>query len=160
MAMYPCGGVLTPVLFYFRNELKVSKSMKALLKQDAFEFTTNKAFTQVIKACKEKERSGQDGTWITDDVEEAYIQLHNKGYAQSAEVWLNNELVGGLYGIRLGNMFFGESMFSHVSNASKYAFIKYVQLLIAEGVQLIDCQVYTEHLESLGARMIKRDRIY
>jgi len=146
-----------PRFVLFPNELKVSKSMKVLLKRNAFEFTTNKAFAQVIKACKEKERNGQDGTWITDDVEKAYNKLHTLGHAHSAEVWLNNELAGGLYGIRMGNSFFGESMFSHVSNASKYAFIKYVQLLVKEGVSLIDCQVYTEHLESLGAKMIERE---
>jgi len=146
-----------PRFVLFPNELKVSKSMKVLLKRNAFEFTINKAFAQVIKACKEKERNGQDGTWITDDVEKAYNKLHTLGHAHSAEVWLNNELAGGLYGIRMGNSFFGESMFSHVSNASKYAFIKYVQLLVKEGVSLIDCQVYTEHLESLGAKMIERE---
>ncbi|GEO11329.1 leucyl/phenylalanyl-tRNA--protein transferase [Segetibacter aerophilus] len=146
-----------PRFVLFPNELKVSKSMKALLKRNAFEFTIDKAFPAVIRACKEKEREGQDGTWITDNVEAAYVHLHKRGYAQSAEVWVNGELTGGLYGVRLGNMFFGESMFSHVSNASKYAFIKYIGHLIEEGVQLIDCQVYTEHLESLGARMIERD---
>ncbi len=145
-----------PRFVLFPHELKVSKSMKVLLKREVFEFTTNKAFKQVIKACKEKEREGQDGTWITDDVERAYSELHNQGYAQSAEVWQNNKLVGGLYGVRMGNIFFGESMFSHVSNSSKYAFIKYIELLKQEGVQIIDCQVYTEHLESLGARMIDR----
>jgi len=145
-----------PRFVLFPDELKISKSMKVLLKRNAFEFTVNKAFTEVIKACKEKQRYGQPGTWITDDVEAAYIQLHKSGYAHSAEVWVNDELAGGLYGIRMGNIFFGESMFSHVSNASKYAFIKYVHMLKKEGVQLIDCQVYTEHLESLGARMIER----
>ena len=130
--------------------------MKVLLKRKAFEFTINKAFPQVIKACKEKEREGQDGTWITDEVEVAFNELYKRGYAHSAEVWVENKLAGGLYGVRLGNLFFGESMFSQVSNASKYAFINYVQQLVKEGVQLIDCQVYTEHLESLGARMIKR----
>lgn len=146
-----------PRFVLYPNELKVSKSMKVLLKRKAFDFTVNKAFPLVIKACKEKERTDQDGTWITDDVKAAYIELHNLGYAHSAEVWLNDELAGGLYGIRMGNMFFGESMFSYVSNASKYAFIKYVDMLKKEGVQLIDCQVYTEHLESLGARMIDRE---
>jgi leucyl/phenylalanyl-tRNA--protein transferase len=145
-----------PRFVLFPEELKVSKSMKVLLKRNAFEFTIDKAFSEVIKACKEKEREGQNGTWITDDVEASYIQLHREGFAHSAEVWVNNTLVGGLYGVRLNNVFFGESMFSHVSNASKYAFIKYVGQLRQEGVQLIDCQVYTEHLESLGARMIKR----
>ena len=146
-----------PRFVLFPDELRVSKSMKVLLKREIFEFTINKAFSQVIKACKEKERTDQNGTWITDDVEDAYNQLHNHGYAHSAEVWMNNELAGGLYGVRMGNVFFGESMFSHVSNASKYAFIKYVNHLTREGLQLIDCQVYTEHLESLGARMIDRN---
>lgn len=145
-----------PRFVLFPAELKVSKSMQVLLKRNTFEFTINKAFTEVIKACKEKERTDQNGTWITDDIKAAYIELHKLGYAHSAEVWINNELAGGLYGIRMDHIFFGESMFSHVSNASKYAFIKYASLLIKEGVQLIDCQVYTEHLERLGARMIDR----
>jgi leucyl/phenylalanyl-tRNA--protein transferase len=145
-----------PRFVLFPEELKVSKSMKVLLKRETFEFTINKAFAEVIKACKEKERADQDGTWITDDVEASYNELHKLGYAHSAEVWLNGELAGGLYGIRMKDMFFGESMFSHVSNASKYAFIKYIDILKKEGVRLIDCQVYTEHLESLGARMIER----
>lgn len=145
-----------PRFVLFPNELKVSKSMKVLLKRNTFKFTVNTAFPEVIKACKEKEREGQNGTWITDDVECAYNELHKLGHAHSAEVWINNKLAGGLYGIRMGNIFFGESMFSHVSNASKYAFIKYIDLLEKEGVRLIDCQVYTEHLESLGARMIER----
>lgn len=145
-----------PRFVLFPSELKVSKSMKVLLKRKAFEFTVNKAFHDVIKACKEKERTDQNGTWITDDVEAAYTELHENGYAHSAEVWINDELAGGLYGIRMGKVFFGESMYSHVSNASKYAFIKYIDVLKKEGVQLIDCQVYTEHLESLGARMIDR----
>lgn len=138
------------------GELKVSKSMKQLLKRNAFEFTINKAFAQVINHCKNTERRGQDGTWITGEVEVAYNTLHKLGHAHSAEAWQDGLLVGGLYGIRMGKVFFGESMFSHASNASKYAFISYVQHLQAEGVQLIDCQVYTEHLESLGAKMIDR----
>jgi len=146
-----------PRFVLFPDELKVSKSMKVLLKRKAFNFTVNKAFNEVIKACKEKERADQDGTWITDEVEYAYNRLHKMGYAHSAEVWLNGELAGGLYGVRIGCLFFGESMFSHVSNASKFAFIKYVDQLKTEGVTLIDCQVYTEHLESLGARMIPRE---
>ncbi len=145
-----------PRFVLFPAELKVSKSMQQLLKRNAFMFTINKAFAQVINHCKLNERKGQDGTWITKDVEKAYNKLHALGYAQSAEVWQNDELVGGLYGIRLGKVFFGESMFSLVSNASKYAFISFTQQLISEGVELIDCQVYTPHLESLGARMIPR----
>jgi len=146
-----------PRFVLFPDELKVSKSMKVLLKRNAFEFTTNKAFSDVIKACKEKERKDQSGTWITNDVEAGYKNLHKQGHALSVEVWQNGQLAGGLYGIRMGNLFFGESMFSNVSNASKYAFIKFVEVLQTEGVVLIDCQVYTEHLESLGARMIERN---
>ena len=138
------------------KELKISKSMSVLLKKSAFEFTINKAFTQVINQCKTISRKEQDGTWITDDVKRAYTRLHELGFAHSAEVWQDGELAGGLYGIRLGKMFFGESMFSKKSNASKYAFISYVQQLKSEGVELIDCQVHTEHLESLGAKMIDR----
>ena len=145
-----------PRFVLFPEEINVSKSMKQLLKRNAFEFTVNKSFTAVINNCKATARKGQDSTWITNEVKAAYMQLHQLGYAHSAEAWLNNELVGGCYGIRLGNVFFGESMFSKVSNASKYAFISYVEQLKKENVQLIDCQVYTEHLESLGARMIER----
>lgn len=145
-----------PRFVLYPNELKVSKSMKQVMKKGSFEFRINTAFKKVIANCKAVEREGQDGTWITDEVEGAYTQMHQLGYAHSAEAWLDSELVGGLYGIRLGNVFFGESMFSHVSNASKFAFIKYIEQLKAEGVVLIDCQVYTEHLESLGARMVSR----
>ena len=145
-----------PRFVLYPNELKVSKSMKQVMKKGSFEFRINTAFKKVIANCKAVEREGQDGTWITDEVEGAYTQMHQLGYAHSAEAWLDSELVGGLYGIRLGNIFFGESMFTHVSNASKFAFIKYIEQLKAEGVVLIDCQVYTEHLESLGARMVSR----
>lgn len=145
-----------PRFVLFPHELKISKSIKPLLNRNEFEFTTNKAFASVIHHCKNTTRPGQEGTWITDEVERAYTRLHQLGYAHSAEVWYNGELAGGLYGIRMGSVFFGESMFSLVSNASRYAFIKYVQQLKSEGVTLIDCQVYTEYLESLGARMIDR----
>jgi len=147
-----------PRFVLFPDELKISKSMKALLKKNAFEFTINQAFEQVIYSCKETERKGQDGTWIKEEVAAAYTQLHLQGYAHSAEAWMNGQLVGGLYGVKLGKIFFGESMFSHVSNASKYAFIRYVEQLKKEGIILIDCQVYTEHLESLGAKMIMRQQ--
>jgi leucyl/phenylalanyl-tRNA--protein transferase len=145
-----------PRFVLFPDDLKVSKSMNALLKKNAFDFTVNKAFEKVIRECKNMKRPGQRGTWITDEVELAYTRMHELGYAISAETWDNGTLVGGAYGIKLGNIFFGESMFSKVSNASKYAFIKLVQKLKQEGVKLIDCQVYTEHLESLGAKMISR----
>ena len=140
------------------DELKVSKSMKALIKKNAFEFRINTAFGEVIRHCKETKREGQDGTWINENVEAAYTSLHEMGFAHSAEAWKEGKLVGGLYGIRLGKVFFGESMFSLESNASKFAFIQYVELLRSEGVLLIDCQIHTEHLESLGAKMIMRQQ--
>lgn len=143
-----------PRFVLFPKRLKIGKSIRSLLNKNAFDFTTNKAFPEVIRHCKKIVRPGQDGTWITDEIEKAYIKMHELGYAHSAEVWQNGQLVGGLYGIKLGNVFFGESMFSQVSNASRYAFIKYVQQLKDEGIQLIDCQIYTEYLESLGAAMI------
>ena len=138
-------------------EIKISKSMKSLLNRNAFEFTINEAFPEVIHQCKKIKRPGQKGTWITDEVEMAYIKMHELGYAVSGEVWQGNELAGGVYGIKLGKIFFGESMFARISNASKYALIKLVESLKEQGVELIDCQVYTEHLESLGARMISRN---
>jgi leucyl/phenylalanyl-tRNA---protein transferase len=145
-----------PRFVLFPQELKTSTSMRQLIRRHTFDFRIDSDFRQVIAKCRTIARRGQEGTWITEEVKEAYTRLHEAGYAHSAEVWLNGVLVGGLYGIRLGKVFFGESMFSTVSNASKYAFISYVQQLQAEGVELIDCQVYTEHLESLGARMISR----
>lgn len=144
-----------PRFVLFPRELKISKSIKPLLNRNAFEFTINKAFPRVIHACKKIKRPGQQGTWITGEVEKAYNRMHELGHAHSAEVWKDGKLAGGLYGIKLGKVFFGESMFSSVSNASRYAFIKYVEQLKTEGIQLIDCQVYTEYLESLGARMIE-----
>lgn len=145
-----------PRCVLFPEELYISKSMKQLLKRNAFTITVNRAFEEVIFQCGET-RKDEEGTWISSDIIDAYTTLHRLGYAVSIEAWHENKLVGGLYGLRMGNIFFGESMFSKVSNASKYAFISYVQQLQREGVVLIDCQVYTPHLESLGARMIDRD---
>jgi len=145
-----------PRFVLFPGELRESKSMKQLHKRDAFDFRIDTAFSETITNCKTIARHGQESTWITEEVRTAYTRMHELGYAHSAEAWTNGELVGGLYGIRLGRVFFGESMFSKVSNASKYAFIRFVQHLQSEGVLLIDCQVYTPHLESLGARMIPR----
>jgi leucyl/phenylalanyl-tRNA--protein transferase len=147
-----------PRFVLFPNELKVSRSMKVLLSKKVFDFTINKSFKEVIHYCKKVKRPGQLGTWITDEVESAYVHMHQLGYAFSAESWKGGELVGGVYGIKLGKVFFGESMFSKTSNASKYAFIKLVEYLQQQGVELIDCQVYTEHLERLGARMIPRQK--
>ncbi len=145
-----------PRFVLFPDELKVSKSMKQVLRGNKFEFRVNTAFEQVITNCRHAVREGQDGTWIGDEVVAAYTALHKAGYAHSAEAWMNGELVGGLYGIWLGKAFFGESMFAKASNASKFAFIKWIDVLTQHQVALIDCQVYTEHLESLGARMIPR----
>ena len=145
-----------PRFVLFPGELKISNSTRALLKKEGFEFTHNKAFAAVIQQCKAIRRPGQQGTWITPELEKAYCKMHELGFAHSAEVWQDGELAGGLYGIKLGKVFFGESMFSRVSNASRYAFTNYVLLLKEEGIQLIDCQVYTEYLENFGARMISR----
>ena len=145
-----------PRCVIFPDELYISKSMQQLLKRKTFSVTVNRNFTAVIQQCAAT-REEQQGTWITTDIEKAYTALHRLGFAVSIEAWQHNELVGGLYGIRMGNIFFGESMFSKVSNASKYAFISYVQQLKKEAVVLIDCQIHTPHLESLGARMIPRD---
>ena len=144
-----------PRFVLFPDELKVNKTIRSLLNKNAFEFTVDKAFAQVIHQCKKITRPGQAGTWITDEVEKAYIKMHELGYAHSAEVWRDGQLAGGLYGIRLGKVFFGESMFSNQSNASRYAFIKYVEMLKEEGIALIDCQVHTDYLESMGAKMIE-----
>ncbi len=145
-----------PRFVLFPEELKVSKSMGQILKRNEFEFRVDTVFEEVIFNCSRAPRQEQDGTWISDEIISAYTALHELGYAHSAEAWYEGELVGGLYGVLLGKVFFGESMFSRKSNASKYAFIKWVQLLSERGVVLIDCQVHTEHLESLGARMIGR----
>ena len=145
-----------PRFVLFPDQLVISKSMQQLIRKNAFQFTSNQCFVQVMENCRDASRPGQPGTWIHDAVLEAYTTLHGLGFAHSAEVWQDNVLVGGLYGVKLGNVFFGESMFSLVSNASKYAFIKYVHLLQQEKIALIDCQVYTAHLEKLGAVMISR----
>ncbi len=144
-----------PRFVLFPHELKISKSIKPLLKKNHFDFTINKAFKEVIIQCKKIYRPGQEGTWITDETVEAYTKMHELGYAHSAEAWIDGELVGGVYGIKFGKVFFGESMFSKVSNSSRFAFIKYIEHLKREGIELIDCQVYTEYLESFGARMIR-----
>ena len=147
-----------PRFVLFPDEIKTNKTVSQLLKKDAFRFSVNKSFKEVIHNCKNVKRPGQAGTWITSEVEKAYCRMHELGYAHSAEVWLDDKLAGGLYGIKLGKVFFGESMFSNESNASRFAFIKYAERLKKEGIILIDCQVYTEYLESLGARMIDRDK--
>lgn len=143
-----------PRFVLFPAELKVSHSMKQLLRRNTFEITTNQDFEQVIRQCGAVRREGQDGTWITEDMIGAYLKLFAAGYAESIECWQNGQLVGGLYGLRMGNCFFGESMFSKVSNASKAAFITFIQANM--DLAVIDCQVHTPHLASLGARFISR----
>lgn len=145
-----------PRFVLFPGEIQVSKSMQRVISNNTFQFTMNKQFAAVIAHCKSISRKGQDGTWISPAVQDAYTRLHKEGHAHSAEAWQDGKLVGGLYGIRMGNIFFGESMFSKTTNASKFALIQYTRHLYQQGVQLIDCQVYTAHLESLGARMIPR----
>lgn len=145
-----------PRFVLFPEDLKISKSMKKTLREERFSFTENKCFTEVMKNCASAPRNEQDGTWITDEMIASYTELHKLGKAKSIEVWENNELVGGLYGIDLGNVFCGESMFAKVSNASKAGFIWFVEKYKAK-FQIIDCQVYTEHLESLGAKNIPKN---
>lgn len=144
-----------PRFVLFPADLKVSHSMKQLLKKGTFRISVNEDFKGVISRCGSIAREGQDGTWITRDMIDAYTKLHEAGYALSVECWQGNELAGGLYGVKIGSCFFGESMFSRVSNASKAAFITFVQQYRQE-LAVIDCQVHTQHLASLGARFISR----
>jgi len=148
-----------PRMVLFPEELKISKSMRPYLNKNKFQVTFNQDFEAVIDHCGKVFRKDQDGTWITPEIKKSYLQLHRMGIAISAEVWDDNNLVGGLYGIYLREkkLFCGESMFANVSNASKFGFIKMVQKLQEEGVRLIDCQVYTDHLASLGAQEIPRE---
>lgn len=146
-----------PRMVLFPDELKISNSLKKTLKNKPFEVRFNTAFRQVISACSHTLRADQPGTWITQDIIEAYCTLHNAGYAISAECWQDNTLVGGCYGVKIGKMFYGESMFRLVTDASKVAFVHLVQKLKSEGVGLIDCQMKTAHLARFGAKEISRD---
>lgn len=143
------------VLFF--EDLIISKSMRNILNRNVFKITFNQDFKAVISNCRAIKREGQNGTWISDEMIEAYCKLHKLGIAKSVEVWQNEELVGGLYGIDLGNVFCGESMFSKVSNASKVAFIALANQLKNNNYKVLDCQVYNEHLESLGCIEIDRE---
>ena len=145
-----------PRMVLFLDDLVVSKSMRNVLNRNIFTVTFNQNFREVISNCQKIKRNGQNGIWITNDMVEAYCKLHELGIAKSVEVWQNEELVGGLYGVDLGHVFCGESMFSKVSNASKVAFIALVNQLKVANYKLLDCQVYNEHLESLGCREIDR----
>ncbi|MFD2725060.1 leucyl/phenylalanyl-tRNA--protein transferase [Hyunsoonleella rubra] len=144
-----------PRFVLFPEKLKVSKSMRQVLRNKDFEVTVNTAFNEVITECAIAKRSGQTGTWITQNMIKAYTELHHLGYAISVEVWNNDRLIGGLYGIDLGNgIFTGESMFAKESNASKVGFITFIQ---NSEYKLVDCQVFTNHLASLGAEEMARD---
>jgi len=161
--IFPWFEIDQPILWWspdprfvlFPNKLKISKSMNQFLKKNTYRITYNKAFKDVIQHCSKISRTGQEGTWITKDMISSYCKLHELGFAKSVEVWDKEDLVGGLYGIDLGNnIFCGESMFSKVSNTSKLALIN---LLKNNEYKLIDCQVFTDHLESLGAEEISRE---
>ena len=146
-----------PRFVLFPKELKISKSINKILRDDVFTFTENKCFEEVIKNCAKINRKDQNGTWLTEEMIKSYTQLHLFGKAKSIEVWQNNELVGGLYGLDLGNVFCGESMFAKVSNASKAGFIWFIEQYKSK-FTVIDCQVYTHHLESLGAKEIPKQQ--
>jgi leucyl/phenylalanyl-tRNA--protein transferase len=160
--IFPWFSKGDPIVWYcpsermvlFPDEIKVSKSMQKIIIKNKFVITENKAFKEVIYNCKSIDRKDGFGTWITDDMEQAYINLHKKGSAKSIEIWLDDQLVGGLYGLEINNIFCGESMFSKVSNASKLAFIHLVK---SQKYKLIDCQIYNNHLASLGAREVDRN---
>lgn len=160
--IFPWYSEGEPILWYsphercviFPDRIKISKSMRKVLQSGLFKVTTDQAFEKVIQSCAETPRLGQDGTWITDEMQAAYIRLHQKGLAHSVEVWQQDQLVGGLYGIIVNKVFCGESMFSHVSNASKTALIHLAQ---ETDFELIDCQLPNDHLMSLGAEMISRE---
>ncbi|MEO2050656.1 MAG: leucyl/phenylalanyl-tRNA--protein transferase [Allomuricauda sp.] len=145
-----------PRMVLFPEKIKISKSMRKVLRDGNFKLTQDTCFEKVLNQCAKVDRPDQEGTWITPEMKSAYLNLHEKGWAKSYEVWEEGVLVGGLYGVDLGHVFCGESMFSLRSNASKFAFIKMAQELQAKKYKLIDCQVHTEHLESLGAELIPR----
>jgi len=159
--IFPWFSEDDPILWYsphercviYPDKIKISKSMKQVLKQGIFKVTLNQAFEEVILNCATSVRKGQDGTWITAEMQQAYLNLHQNGYAHSVEVWQDDKLVGGLYGLKVNRVFCGESMFSRVSNASKTALIFLSKL----NIDLIDCQLPNDHLMSLGAEMISRE---
>jgi leucyl/phenylalanyl-tRNA--protein transferase len=147
-----------PRFVLFPDELRIHKSMRSIIQKNVFSFTVNQSFSEVLHHCSNSPRSQQDGTWLNRELIDSLIVLHQSGHAHSVEVWQDSKLIGGLYGIKVGRVFCGESMFSFVSNASKFGLIHYVHQLKSEGIQIIDCQVYSEHLASLGARMIERKK--
>ncbi len=149
-----------PRCVLYPDNIKISKSMRPYLNGSKFRWTIDTAFDRVLENCKQQKRRGQEGTWIFPELQAVFHNLHELGYAHSIEVWREDELVGGLYGMALGKIFFGESMFAKVSNASKFGFIKLVQYLSARGYHMIDCQQQTEHLMSMGAEMISSELFF
>lgn len=151
-----CWWSPDPRCVLFPEKLYISKSMQKIIRDAVFSFTVSTCFEKVMRNCKNIKRKEGYGTWIQEEMIIAYSRLYSLGYACSAEAWQGDQLVGGLYGVKIGKVFFGESMFSLIDNASKFAFIQFVQQLQKEGIQLIDCQQQTSHLVSLGAEMIER----
>jgi len=145
-----------PRLVLYPDELRISRSLRKVIKRKLFHITFDQDFEAVITGCAEAKRSYGEGTWITEEMKSAYIKLHRRGYAHSVEAWQDGNLVGGLYGIAMGRAFFGESMFSRVSNASKVAFVSLVETLQKKRFSLVDCQVRTDHLMRFGAREVPR----
>ena len=146
-----------PRFIIYPSKIKISKFMKKILNKNQFKITFNNNFSVVIANCKEM-RECEDGTWITNEMKEAYIRLHNLGIATSVEVYKDQQLVGGLYGVQIGKCFFGESMFSKESNASKVALIALAKKLEEEGFLFIDCQMHTKHLESMGGEFVQWEK--
>ena len=164
--IFPWYGEGEPIIWWspdprfvlFPDKLHISRSMRRVLNKKEFKVTFNHAFEQVIRECKQMPRAGQQGTWITEEMELAYIRLFDMGIAESVEVWKGNELVGGMYGVRTGNLFSGESMFSKESNTSKIALIRFIEKFKNEGGVLFDCQVHSDHMVRMGAEDISRKK--
>lgn len=160
--IFPWYNEYSPVMWWFTHprcvlfpeKIKISKSMRQVIRSEKFKLSFNKCFLDVINNCQNIKRIGQNDTWITEELKDSFIELHNRNYAHSIEVWQDDQLVGGLYGMAIGKIFFGESMFAKVSNASKFGFIMLAQNLYELGFTLIDCQQETDHLKSLGAEVI------
>lgn len=143
-----------PRMVLFPDEIRITRSLLKTLRRGAYEIRLDSDFAGVIRRCSATPRPGQDGTWITPDMEAAYLRLHELGWAHSVETWVDGKLQGGLYGLAIGGMFYGESMFAHRTDASKIAFAHLARYLVQEGFGMIDCQMHTDHLASLGAREI------
>ena len=166
MGIFPWYSAGEPILWWspdprlvlYPDEFKVSKSLKKIIKKQAFRVTMDRAFEDVITQCAQVRLENHEGTWILDDMVQAYCRLHESGFAHSVEAWRDDILAGGLYGVSLGKFFFGESMFTRITNASKVALVALVEYLQARNFTLIDCQIATEHLISFGAREISRAR--